>query len=99
MLSKLQIELDALLTSGAAGTVHPIGTWFLPVGKNKRPQKVVDIITSFNSKGDLIAVRYVSEHDFCGQTVVARDLPRATVSRGIMNLSASGKTGGSNGTA
>ena len=61
---------------------YPIGTRFTPIGKNRAEHTVVDIHRTFNSRGDLVKLFYVSTHLFCGQQVTAYEIPAATIARG-----------------
>jgi hypothetical protein len=62
-----------------------IGTKFIRRGtKRKDVETVVDILTTTNSLGEIVAVRYVSTHDFMGQKVTDSDIVSATILRGEM---------------
>ncbi len=62
---------------------YPIGTQFIPMGRNDLPYTVVDSLTTFNMAGDIIKQTYLCEHEFLGQkirteecaTTIARSLP------------------------
>lgn len=43
---------------------------------------VVDILRTYNWKDELVAVRYVAAHQFCGQTVIDRDVLDITIAKG-----------------
>ena len=60
---------------------YPIGTTFIGRGKAKSLNKVIDILKTYNVAGDLVRVRYVAIHEFCGQSVVDRDVCETTISR------------------
>ncbi len=62
---------------------YSIGTHYTTRGKNPRICTVVDILKTYNSKGDLVRVRYVSTHQFAGQTVTDYDVIPATIARGL----------------
>lgn len=62
----------------------PIGTQFKTRGKNPKVCEVVDVLKTYNSKGELVTVRYVATHEFLGQTVTDRDVPRTTVAMGFI---------------
>lgn len=55
----------------------------LPKGK-KRLCTIVDFITCTNSKGEVIKSYFVSTHEFMGQTITDHEVPRSTVSRGLL---------------
>ena len=61
---------------------YPIGTRFTPIGKNRAEHTVVDIHRTFNSRGELVKLFYVSTHLFCGQQVTAYEIPATTIARG-----------------
>lgn len=61
---------------------YSIGTRYIPLGKNRVPCTVVDIWQTFNSRGECVRVRYVSEHEFCGQIVCDTDVVETTIDRG-----------------
>ena len=68
---------------------YPIGTRFTPLGKFQTENTVTDILKTYNSKGDLVRVRYVATHTFMGQTVTHHDIAPATIARGSPILSLS----------
>jgi hypothetical protein len=43
---------------------------------------VVDKLETYNGKGELVKTRYVSEHEFLGQTVTDNDVVPVTILRG-----------------
>lgn len=62
----------------------PIGTLYLARSSGeKRLCTVVDHLTTTNSKGDVVKIRYVSTHVFCGQTVSDHDVLDTTIARGL----------------
>ncbi len=62
---------------------YPIGTQFQTRGKAPRTCTVIDILKTYNSKGELVTTRYVATHEFCGQQVVDRDVVAATIARSL----------------
>lgn len=62
----------------------PIGTRFHARGKNKRINTIVDIYKTYNSKNELVMIRYVSTHDFMGQIVTDYDVIETTVAMGLI---------------
>lgn len=63
---------------------YPIGTKFKTRHKTPRLCTVIDILKTYNSKGELVAVRYVAAHEFLGQTVVDRDIVGTTIKMGLV---------------
>jgi hypothetical protein len=53
-------------------------------GKSPRVCTVTDILTTYNSKGELVKTRYVSTHEFMGQTVTEYDVPASAISMGLI---------------
>jgi len=63
----------------------PIGTQYLHKrGKVERICTVVDILKTYNHTGELVSIRYVSEHEFLGQKVLDRDVVDATIARNLI---------------
>ncbi len=60
---------------------YPIGTKYRGRGKHGRLCTVIDHLTTTNSAGRVISERYVSSHEFCGQTVTETDISEITISR------------------
>lgn len=61
-----------------------IGTKFNSSGKNQKECTVIDILTTTNSIGIVVKIRYVAEHDFIGQTVTDYDVVDTTIARGFI---------------
>ena len=60
-----------------------IGKCFLyDRGKRKDIIKIVDKWTTTNAKGEIVQIRYIGEHIFCGQ-VVRAEYAAATLARFI----------------
>lgn len=59
-----------------------IGVVYKTRGKNPKICTVVDKLDTYNSKGEVVKTRYVSEHDFLGQTVTDSDVARSTILMG-----------------
>ena len=59
-----------------------IGTKYKTRGKAPRICTVVDVLRTYNSAGELVKLRYVSQHDFCGQVVTDWDVVDTTVAMG-----------------
>lgn len=61
-----------------------IGTRYKNGGKYPKVCTVVDIYTTYNSQGEKVSTRYVSEHDFLGQKIRNYDVADATIARNII---------------
>lgn len=50
---------------------------------NRRKQlcEIIDIHRTYNEKGEMMLLRYVVVHEFCGQRVVDRDVCETTILR------------------
>ena len=62
---------------------YPIGTKYKTRGKAPRLCEVVDILKTYNSKGELVKTRYVATHSFMGQTVTDYNVVKTTIAMGI----------------
>ena len=68
---------------------YPIGTKFTratgprATRKRRTEETVVDVHTTTNAAGEVVSVRYVCTHEFCGQTVTDYDVPTATIGRAL----------------
>lgn len=61
----------------------PVGTKFIRRGTTRKDiETVIDVHTTFNLKGEIVHVRYVSSHVFMGQELVCRGIPATTILRG-----------------
>jgi hypothetical protein len=61
-----------------------IGTVYkLPRNKHGLVCTIVDIHTTTNAAGDIVRVRYVTSHEFCGQTVFDYDVCDTTIARSL----------------
>jgi hypothetical protein len=61
-----------------------IGQKFATRGKHPRICTVTDILKTYNSKGELVKIRYVAEHDFLGQIVTDHDVVETTIAMGAI---------------
>lgn len=62
-----------------------IGQKFKPIGrKYAQIRTIVDILKTYNSAGELVEIRYVSEHEFMGQKVIDRNVVDSTIARGLV---------------
>lgn len=64
--------------------VYQIGTQFKTRGKVSRLCTVIDVLYTFNSRGELVSIRYVASHEFMGQTVLDRDVVATTIAMGLI---------------
>jgi hypothetical protein len=60
-----------------------IGTQFKPLGK-EYICSVIDILKTYNSANQLVLVRYVAAHAFCGQEIVEHDVCDTTIARSLI---------------
>ena len=60
-----------------------IGTQYMTKGKHPRLCTVVDKLTTTQSDGTVCQRRYVSTHEFLGQTVYDYDVARTTIVMGF----------------
>lgn len=65
-------------------TKYDIGTKFTTRGKRQDVCTVIDILSTFNSAGELVRIRYVAEHEFCGQQVTDYDVAGTTIAKGLI---------------
>lgn len=65
---------------------YPIGTQYLPMGKNAKVCTITECFKTYDSKGNLVKTSYQSTHDFLGQAVRNHDVCETTIARGIENL-------------
>jgi hypothetical protein len=61
-----------------------IGQQYKTGGKHPKICTVIDIYKTYNSNGEMVKLRYVSQHEFCGQMVIDADVPEATIARGLI---------------
>ena len=64
---------------------YPIGTKFKTRHKHPKFCTVVDIHKTYNSKNELVKVRYVTTHEFLGQTVTDHDITETTIAMGFIS--------------
>jgi hypothetical protein len=65
--------------------MHAIGTKYKTRHKEPRLCTVTDILKTYNSKGELVQVRYVAVHDVLGQQVVESDVVATTIAMGLVS--------------
>ena len=71
----------------------PIGTTYTTSGRAPRLCVVTDILKTYNNAGELIKIRYVSQHDFMGQKVTDRDVCETEIARGLQSGKLYGNSG------
>ena len=62
----------------------PIGTQYKPVGKHTKVTTVIDQLTLTDSKGEILRVSYLTQHEFLGQTITNHDVCDTTIARGLL---------------
>ena len=62
-----------------------IGTNYTPVGKNY-VCTVTDVLTTRNSKGEVVKIHYEATHEFMGQTLTEHDVLETTIARGLLDV-------------
>ena len=63
-----------------------LGKQFKTRGKHPRLCTVVDVHKTYDKNGELVKTRYVSQHEFLGQTVTTYNIPDITILRGEVTL-------------
>lgn len=61
-----------------------IGQQFNTRGKFPRLCTVTDILTTYNSKGEFVELRYVATHQIAGQTVTDRNVIETSIAMGAV---------------
>jgi len=64
--------------------VYPIGTRFMTNGRHPRLCTVTDVLRTYNSKGELVRLRYVATHELLGQPVTDCDVVATTIAKGLL---------------
>jgi len=62
-----------------------IGQKFKTRGKQKHICTVTDIYKTYNSKNELVRVRYAAVHEFLGQQVTDHNVTETTIAMGKIN--------------
>ena len=60
----------------------PIGHKYSTRGRHPRVCTVTDILRTYNAAGELVKIRYVSTHEFCGQSISDSDVRETTIAMG-----------------
>lgn len=63
---------------------YSVGQQYKTMGKNPRVCTVVDIHKTYNLAGEMVKLRYVSQHEFCGQVMIDSDVVETTITRGFI---------------
>ena len=61
-----------------------IGRKYIKRGKRKDECTVVDKLTTTNIAGEVVKVRYVTTHEFMGQTITESDVLLTTIKMGLI---------------
>lgn len=65
---------------------YAIGTQYIKThGKVKQLCTVVDVWKTYDSKGELVKLRYVTSHEFCGQLVNDYNVVPVTIAKGLVS--------------
>ncbi len=63
---------------------YKIGTKFKKIArKNDGIWEVIDVLKTYNSKNELVSIRYVVTTEFMGQVMTDRDVVAVTIARGF----------------
>lgn len=65
-----------------------IGTKFMTRDRFPKECTVTDILTTRNSRGEVVGITYEAVHEFCGQRVTDRNVCQVTIARGLITQSA-----------
>lgn len=63
---------------------YKIGTKYKTRGKHPRVCTIIDVYKTYNTKNELVKTRYVSTHEFMGQTITDNDVYPTTVKMGYI---------------
>lgn len=63
---------------------YPIGTTYRQRKNPTRECTVVDQLTTLNSQGEVVSIRYVATHEFMGQLVTDRDVVETSITMGVL---------------
>lgn len=61
------------------------GTTYKTRGRQPRLCTVIDVHITYSLAGDLVRVRYVSIHEFMGQTITNNDVVQTTIDMGLVS--------------
>jgi hypothetical protein len=64
---------------------YAIGQQFKTRGKSPRICTVIDVLKTYNSKGELVKIRYVATHEVLGQIVTDYEIPETTITMGLIS--------------
>ena len=62
-----------------------IGQQYKTRGKHPQLCTIVDVHRTYNSANELVKLRYVTSHQFCGQTVLDTDVVDTTIAMGLVS--------------
>jgi hypothetical protein len=62
-----------------------IGRQFRTRGKASKLCTIVDILSTYNHAGELVRIRHVATHEFCGQVVTDSEVAEVAVAMGLVD--------------
>jgi len=63
-----------------------IGQQFIKQGRKRRDVETIsDILTTTNSAGEVVKIRYAATHEFLGQIITDYDVIETTIARGLIS--------------
>lgn len=62
-----------------------IGQQYKTMGKHPKVCTIIDIHKTYNTSGEMVKLRYVSQHEYLGQTLKDDDVVETTIARGLIN--------------
>jgi hypothetical protein len=70
---------------GKRKPLFPIGTTYMDRTRTRSDiATVIDILTTYNSKKEVVKIRYISTHNFLGQQVLNTDVIENTIARNLI---------------
>ena len=63
--------------------IFSIGTTYKPVRKHTYTVTIIDRLTTRNENGEIVSIRYVGTHEFCGQLVTDSNIPEIEIARAL----------------
>jgi hypothetical protein len=61
-----------------------IGQQFKSSGKQPKLCTIVDVLRTYNTRCDLVEVRYIATHEFCGQLVRDSNVHDIEIAKGLV---------------
>lgn len=72
------------MTYGEREQRFPVGTQYMSSGKHPHLCIVIDVYVTRNLAGEMVSMRYVSEHHLAGGVVRDYDVVDVTIAKGIL---------------